>query len=118
MLRYNEGDYVKSIAGLEEAAAQDPSAPNISFFLGVSYLLQDQIEPGIAALERTIAVGTSPYLEEAHLYRAKGLLRQGNAAVAREALEVVVELEGRLAGEAKRLMARIDELHRRAGKAP
>ena len=101
MLAYNEGLWQEAMSGLEAAAVLDPVAPNISFFLGVSQLLTDRSFQAVNTLNRTIAMGETPYLEEAYLYLAMAYLRQADAAAAQRELERVLEMNGALAGEAR-----------------
>ena len=55
-------------AGLEEAAKLDPRSPEIGFFLGACHLLTDHNDAAISELRRTIALGETPFLEEARFY--------------------------------------------------
>jgi TolA-binding protein len=107
MTRYVEGDYAGTIAGLRAAAEIDRSSAQISFFLAACELLTDQLEPAAAGFERTIALGESPYLEEAHFYLAKARLRQGRVPAAREQLRQTAARRGRLEQEARRLLAQL-----------
>lgn len=104
MWRYREKDYEGAIPGLDAAAGLNPKAPHISFFLAICNLLTDRLDPAVAVFEKTIALGESPYLEEAHFYLAKARMRQGNVPEARAGLERTVARHGRLAPEARRLL--------------
>ncbi len=107
MMRYQEGDYACAIPTLKSAADLNPQGANIRFFLGVCFLLSGQTDEGIAELKKTIALGDSAYLGEAHFYLAKGLLRQGDVKGARQELKAAVESGGRLGEEASRLLTQI-----------
>jgi len=107
MKHYQQGDYARAITGLREAAKLNPKDPGALFFLGVSYLLSGQTDEGIAALRQAIALGDTPYLEEAHYYLAKAFLRKGNLVAARRELEEVALLEGDHQDEARRLLQQL-----------
>jgi tetratricopeptide (TPR) repeat protein len=107
MARYVEGDYAGTIPGLRAAAELNPSSAQISFFLAACELLTDQPEPAAAGFERTIALGESPYLEEAHFYLAKTRLRQGRVPAAQEQLRQTAARHGRLEQEARRLLRQL-----------
>jgi len=110
MKHYQQGDYARAISGLREAAKLNPKDAGALFFLGVSYLLSGQTNEGIAALQQAVALGDTPYLEEAHYYVAKAFLRKGDLAAARRELEEVVRLEGDLEDEARRLLQQLAAL--------
>jgi tetratricopeptide (TPR) repeat protein len=110
MKRYQESDYADAIAALRAAAKLNPKDPGLLFFLGVSHLLANQTDDGIAALQQCIALGDTPYLEEAHYYRAKAFLRKGDAAAARRELEEAVRLKGDHEDEAQRLLRQLAAL--------
>lgn len=62
------------------AAGVDPAAAE--FFLGASLLMLDRPQPSADAFGRVVALDESPYVDEAHFYRAKALLRLGRSAEA------------------------------------
>jgi len=110
MQHYAKGKYGAAILGLRAAAELDPRAPNVQFFLGICYLLTGQIDTAIAELKKTVALGDSPYLEEAHFYLAKAFLRQGNVVAARNELKKTIELRGELESEAQKLLGQLQML--------
>lgn len=110
MKHYQQGDYARAITGLREAAKLNPKDAGVLFFLGVSYLLSGQTDEGIAVLQQSVALGETPYLEEAHHYLAKAFLRKGDLAAARRELEEVVRLEGDHKDEARRLLQQLAAL--------
>jgi len=113
MRLYVKGDYAGALKGLEAAVALEPNAPQYAFFLGVCHLLTERTDPAVAELQKAIAIGESPYLEEAHFYLAKARLRQGEIAAAREELQRTIERQGRLEAEARRLLAQVDALQQK-----
>ena len=101
---YSTGDYVSAIPGLKEAAAVDPNAANISFFLGACYLLADRTSEGIETLQHTIDLGDTPYLEESLLLLAKAHLARGEVDSAKATLRDLVYLGGDLEAEARQVL--------------
>jgi tetratricopeptide (TPR) repeat protein len=108
MARYSAGDYGSAINGLEQAAALDPDSAQISFYLGASSLLAGRTSDGIRALEHTVELGNSPYLEEALLLLAKAHLRSGGLRRARSELVRVIELDGDLSEQARSIINELD----------
>jgi tetratricopeptide (TPR) repeat protein len=112
MKRYQQSDYADAIGALRAAVKLNPKDPGPLFFLGVSHLLANQTDEGIVVLQQCIALGDTPYLEEAHYYLAKAFLRKGDAAAARRELEEVVRLKGDHEDEAQRLHQQLAALAR------
>lgn len=113
MEHYRKGDYARAADDLRAAAELDPDAAHIHFFLGASQLILRQDEAAIDRLRATIALGDSPYLEEAHLYLAKALLRRKDLVAAEIELKKVVQLGGSVSSEAKRLLTELAKLKER-----
>jgi tetratricopeptide (TPR) repeat protein len=113
MRLYVKGDYAGALNGLEAAVALEPNAPQYAFFLGACQLLTDRADLAVAELQKAVAIGESPYLEEAHFYLAKARLRQGDIQLAREELQRTIERRGRLETEARRLLAQADALQQK-----
>jgi tetratricopeptide (TPR) repeat protein len=112
MKHYQQGDYARAITGLREAAKLNPKDAGALFFLGVSLLLSGQTDDGIAALQQSVALGDTPYLEEAHYYLAKAFLHKSDLAAAEAELQKTVQLKGDLEGKAQELSQAIQALHR------
>jgi tetratricopeptide (TPR) repeat protein len=109
MEHYAQSDYVRAMAGLEQAVRLRPGDAAARFFLGACHLLTGRITEGIVRLEETIALGESPYLEEARLYLAKALAREGRLDEAAAQLQKASELRGDLEDEAREGLRRIRE---------
>jgi tetratricopeptide (TPR) repeat protein len=105
-----DGDYAGAIPGLRAAAGLRPDAPQYAFFLGACQLLTNQVDPAVADFQRAIALGESPFLEEARFYLAKARLRQGNLPAARDELARTIERRGRLEEDARQLLAQVNAL--------
>jgi hypothetical protein len=113
MARYQHADYPAAVAELRGAAALAPDAAHIRFFLGISQLMAGQDTGAISELRATTALGDSAYLEEAHWYLAKALLRQKRLAAAEVELRTLIQLQGTGASEARTLLAAIKRLNER-----
>jgi tetratricopeptide (TPR) repeat protein len=112
MKNYARGDYVAASAGLKAAAALDPEAPHIVFFLGISQLMSGQFDGGISALRQTLALGDSPFTEEAHFFLAKAYLRKENLDAARAELERTAQMRGTREAEAGQLLLQLERFAR------
>lgn len=108
MLHYAEGEFSGAKMGLESAASLDPTAPDIAFFLGICALLTGQPTAAIEQLRRTIALGESPYLEEAHFFLAKAHLKAGELEAATSQLEAAIRMRGDHEREARALLQRLE----------
>jgi tetratricopeptide (TPR) repeat protein len=82
MKAYDAGRYAEAVSGLRSALAAGADSAPTEFFSGSALLMQDRPDDATVAYARVIALGDSPYQAEARLYRAKALLRQGNADAA------------------------------------
>jgi len=107
MKAYQQGDYARAVTTLQTDVNLNPEDPGALFFLGVSHLLAGQTANGITVLQQCIALGNTPYLEEAHFYLAEGFLRKGDASAARSELGEVVRLKGDYEDKAQRLLEQL-----------
>ena len=110
MERYRKADYAGALAELRGAAELDPEASHIRFFLGICHLMVSEDDAGIEQLQATIALGDSPYLEEAQLYLAKAFLRRKDFGAAEAQLKALIQLRGSKSAEAGRLLMQIQKL--------
>jgi hypothetical protein len=111
MLHYVKRDYAGTIPGLYAASQLNSKAPDISFFLGICYLLTDQTDSAIAQLGRTAALGDSPYSEETRFYLAKAYVRKADFVAARTELKRVILLRGEREREARELLHQLENLN-------
>jgi len=107
---YSADDLVSAIPGLEKAADLDPTAPNISFYLGSCYLLTGRTSEGVETIQHAIDLGDTPYLEEAFILVAKARLQNGDVAGAERAFEEAAGLGGDFELEARRALAKLREV--------
>lgn len=111
MENYRNAKYTSAVDNLLGARTLDPGAAHISFFLGVSQLMAGQDDAAVESLRATIALGDSPYLEEAHFYLAKAFLRRKDLRGAERELNQVIHLGGiRKGAEASRLLVEIERI--------
>jgi len=104
MKDYLAGNYASAADHLHEAAAADPSRPDIAFYLGATELLGGQLDGAQSVLERVIAMDESAFTEEAHFYLGKTLLRQGRLDDAKNEFALVAGMGGPLQAEAKGIL--------------
>ncbi len=110
MKGYVAGDYGAAIRSLRQAGQLDPERPDIAFFLAASELLAGNIAGAVGEFERTIAMGDTPFLEEAHFYLAKALLKRGDVRGARRELTAVADIQGELRHDADAILRQLENL--------
>jgi tetratricopeptide (TPR) repeat protein len=108
MKSYVAGDYDATIPSLRRAARLDTERSDIAFFLAASELLAGNTAAAIGEFARTIAMGDTPFLEDAHFFLAKAHLAQGDADRARAELTAVRSLQGERASEADDLLVQLE----------
>ena len=108
MKSYVAGDYDATIPSLRRAARLDTERSDIAFFLAASELLAGNAAAAIGEFARTIAMGDTPFLEDAHFFLAKAHLAQGDADRARAELTAVRSLQGERASEADELLVQLE----------
>lgn len=86
MAAYVEGRYPEATRLLDGAARLEPS-PGVSFFLGMSRLLDGEAGDALSALNAALDPADNPYELEARYYLAKAWLRLGEADSALGQLE-------------------------------
>jgi len=82
MAAYVAERYDDAARELRQALAAGVEPAPATFFLGASLLMTAHATEAAASFERAVAAGDSPYLAEAHFYRAKALLRLGEVSAA------------------------------------
>lgn len=113
MQHYTRGDCQAAIPGLRASAKLNPKAADASFFLAICYLLMDQTDSAIASLQKTIALGDTAYLEEAHFYLAKAFLGKGDLDSAQAEFQETVRLQGEHENKARELLQQVEALRGR-----
>ncbi len=110
MAQYQRREYRAAATQLRAAAALDPEAPHILFFLGVSNLMMGQAEAAVDAFRKTIALGDSAYLEDAHFFLAKAHLHLRNSGQAVAELERTIRMRGEREAESRTLLTEVQAL--------
>ena len=103
MAAYDDRRYGDAAAGLTRALAAGVDSAPALFFLGASDLVTGRAADAANAFRRVIALGDTPYLPEAHYYRAKALLQLGDRAAALAELAAVPTTATTIAGQAAAL---------------
>lgn len=114
MEHYRKTDYARAVDELRGAFELDHDAPHIAFFLGISELMAAEDGAAIVALRRTIELGDSAYLEDAHWYLAKAFIRRKDLDAAGTHLKTLIQLRGARSGEARRLLTQLERLTNRS----
>jgi len=112
MLRYVADEFGDAATGLDEALEAGTDPVPAQFFLGASLLMLDRPRDAVEALAVVIDSGSSPYLAEAHYYRAKALLRLGDVGPALAHLRAAAAIPGEISSPA---LALADSLEAQMG---
>jgi hypothetical protein len=107
MRLYSNTDYTGALAGLRAATEALPDFVEARLYLGICYLYASNLPSGIAELRTVIGAGSTPYLEQARFYLAKGLLGSRDVAGARQQLDLLIAMHGDLAQQAEALLAQV-----------
>jgi tetratricopeptide (TPR) repeat protein len=110
MEHYLRRDYRAAIPRLERAVRFNERGADASFYLAACRLLLGETDAAIAGFRRTIALGDTPYLEEAQFGLAKAHLKKQDLDAALRALRQVIELRGELQASAEKLRHEVEEL--------
>jgi tetratricopeptide (TPR) repeat protein len=105
--------YDEAAAGLRAALAAGVETVPADFFLGASLLMTAHPAEAVDRFAKVIAAGESPYLAEAHFYRAKALLRLGEVSTAQAALREAARRGGVIGGYAQALSDSVERASRR-----
>ena len=107
MTQYTSTNCAGAVPGLQRALTVDETYTQARFYLGACQLHGGDVSEAVVNLQRVIAAGESPYLEDAHWFRALARVKQGDVAGAREQLQRVIDLDGDRRAEAARLLTEL-----------
>jgi TolA-binding protein len=107
MEHYLRRDFGGAIPGLRASIAAHGDGPETRFYLGVCSLLTGEASAGVQNLQAVIDSGSTPYLEQARYYLAKGLLAKGDIPDARTQLETIIAMHGNFEKQSKSLLTNI-----------
>lgn len=110
MVFYQQKDYGRAAEKLALAARQDSSDAGLQFYLGLSYLLDKQVDPAIVHLQRAVALGEDSILEKAYWYLGNAWLLKNRRAEALQAFREVVEIEGDYQSHAQEIIAQVERM--------
>jgi tetratricopeptide (TPR) repeat protein len=109
MAAYRDEYYGQAVVALRAALDAGVEAAPAEFFLAASQLMTGRPEPAAVGFGRVIALGATPYLAEAHYYRAKALLRLGRTPEALRDLELASTNAGATGAAARALADSVKE---------
>ncbi|HLJ45073.1 MAG TPA: tetratricopeptide repeat protein [Bryobacteraceae bacterium] len=104
---YNRRDYVTAIERFNSVLGTHPDSAEARFYLAICHLLTKDTGTGTAELQHVIAVGNTPYLDQAHFYLAKVLLGRGDVAGARRELRDAMAVHGDFEKRAEVLLSEL-----------
>jgi tetratricopeptide (TPR) repeat protein len=110
MAAYVEKRYDDAVELLEAALKDQPGAPDINFYLGISLLMKGKPEESVGPLQTAAANEKSPYQQSAHFFLAKAYLQTADLARAENELQIAASTPGSRASEARSLLERIHAL--------
>jgi TolA-binding protein len=113
MAAYDDRRYGDAAAGLARALAAGVDSAPALFFLGASELMVGRSDEAAAAFRHVQSLGATPYLPEAHYYRAKALLRLGDRTAGFAELAALRNADTPIAGAAAALADSVMRLPRR-----
>ncbi len=113
MQAYEANEYDEAVATFDAALAAGAERPPVEFFQAASLLMLNRAERAARTFGRVIGYGDTPYLPEAHFYRAKARLRLGRAADAMADLRWLAAQDHELASHARALADSVEAVKRR-----
>ena len=78
MVDYKQGNYDMAIARWNTLIEQNPENDTLNYFLGISYLAQDENEKAIAYLSKAVKSPNSIFINESWYYLGMAQLKEGN----------------------------------------
>ena len=109
MAAYRDEYYGQAVVALRAALDAGVEPAPAEFFLAASQLMTDRPVAAAEGFGRVVALGATPYLAEAHYYRAKALLRLGRADEALRDLEQAAANTGATGAAARALADSVKE---------
>lgn len=104
MVSYVAGNCTAALPGLQRAVSLDASLLQARFYLAACELHEARPNDAVVSLERVIAAGESPYLEDARFLLAHARIEQRDIEGARQELRRVIAMQGERRAEAQRLL--------------
>ena len=107
MLAYAEKRYGDAETLLQSAIQSAPGSIDINYYLGICRLLGDRANEAIEPLQFVLTKEKSPYSQAAHFYLSKAYLQMQDITHAESELKSAATMPGRLTGEAKSTLAKL-----------
>ncbi len=109
MQYYNQGDYTKALEILKQIPPLSRN-PQVIFFKGVCFLLQDELKNAVTELDSIIENMNASYYDEAIYYKAIALLRMNKKDKALEQLKHLAGMFSPYASKAEELIEKINNI--------
>ncbi len=116
MLAYVEGDYRVAGKMLESLVQKEPDSAEKNYYLGICRLMLGHPAEAVAPLKVATNDTRSSMLQAAHFYLAKAYLQTGDLAQAESELKASVAVPGRMSGDAKSLLTRVQAFRAATGQ--
>lgn len=108
MVSYRRKDFAKAVTLFEMASEQGVSSDTLHIYLANAYLATDRDEEAKELLEYISENQKSPYYEASVWFMAKYYLKHKQMDEAKAALAKVVDLQGKYAEEAARILSGLE----------
>jgi len=111
MTAYTERDFPKTIEKLSELVKTHPEFGEASFYLGISYLLNDQYKRATDVLQKAAALSEGyPLEEQSHWYSGMAYLKREDKKNAMKEFQRVVEFNGPYRMNAEKMIGKIERM--------
>lgn len=107
---YVQKEYQEAISKLTEALQKHPGSSTFHFYLGLCYLLTEQVNPAIQHLQKSLELSDASNPELACWYLGNAWLLKEKSSDALESFEKVVAFKGDYEWEARDIIEEIHEL--------
>ncbi|MFQ5627693.1 MAG: tetratricopeptide repeat protein [bacterium] len=110
MASYVKKDYAGAVKSLLQAVSVDSTDADFYFYLGLSYLLSDQIDPAILYLQQAANLAGGSVQEKAYWYLGNAWLVKEEPELALQAFRKVVEIAMDYQWDAAEIIGEIENL--------
>ncbi|UCE18652.1 MAG: tetratricopeptide repeat protein [Gemmatimonadota bacterium] len=111
MEAYAGGDFPTAVAALSEVTEAQPAFGEAYFYLGISYLMEDQVKSAIKIFRKAADLMAGyPLGEQSHWYLGMAFLKRGEGGKALREFQRVVDLNGAYRVNAERMIEKIENI--------
>lgn len=110
MQAYVAGHYNAAAESLQAALENDPTAPDVNFYLGICRLMQGRPAQAVPPLQTVVVNRKSNHVQAAYFYLAKAHIQMNELEVAERELQQAIAVPGPLSAESRSLFDRIRAL--------